>query len=147
MAFAVTAYKAYSVQVGGPSSRQCVQHYEMVITGTTADIVLDFDDSAGTFWSAVDNSDLGLQAKTTFFQIADVVDHLACPLFLSGVTDGKELKYDGATLATHQYKYDPMSTVADPVPGVVLYTSEGLASYSFHMQMILTAGVAGINVN
>lgn len=147
MAFAVTAYKAYSVQVGGPSVRQCIQHFEMVITGTSSDIALDFDDSAGTFWSAVDNSDLGLQAKTTFFQIAGVVDHLASPFFLSGVTDGKELKYSGATIATHEYKYDPVSTVAAPIPGVVLYTAEGLTSYNFHMQMILTAGVAGININ
>ena len=147
MAFAVTAYKAYSVQVGGPSVRQCVQNFEMTITGTSADIVLDFDDSAGTFWSAVDGSDLGLQAKTTFFQIAAVVDHLACPLFLSGVTDGKILVDTAATLATLQYKYDPVSTVADPIPGVVLYTGEGLTSYSFHMQMILDAGVAGVNVN
>ncbi len=147
MAFAVTAFKAYSNQVGGPSVRQALQHFEMVITGTSSDIVLDFDDEAGTFWSAVDGTDLGLQAKTVFFQIAAVVDHLAAPLFLSGVTDGKELKYDGATLATHEYKYDPVSTVADPIPGVVVYTAEGLTGYQFHMQSILSAGVAGINLN
>jgi hypothetical protein len=52
MAFAVTKFLSYGLEIPDPVPRRCVQRVEMTVTSLAADVAWDIGASAGTFWSA-----------------------------------------------------------------------------------------------
>lgn len=54
MAFSLTAFRAYGVDIAGPSKKRGIQRAELVITAAAnTDSDLDIGDPSGTFWTAV----------------------------------------------------------------------------------------------
>lgn len=62
MAFALTKFKAYGLKTQGPTRVLGQQVVELHITAANTDTDLDIGDDAGTFWGAVDATDLGAEA-------------------------------------------------------------------------------------
>jgi len=52
MAFALTKFMAYGVDIAGPSKRRGIQRATLTITATVNDVALDFSADGGTFWTA-----------------------------------------------------------------------------------------------
>ncbi len=82
MAFALTEYKAYGMDISEPVQKRAWQVFECTITGAAADVDLDLGDVAGNAWSAIDGNAIGLAAKVAFTEILTKVDRLvqaSCP--------------------------------------------------------------------
>jgi hypothetical protein len=125
MAFALTEYKAYGIEISEPIQKRAVQVFECTITGTTADVALDIGDVAGTAWTSIDDNALGLAAKVAFTEILSKVARLAvfrCP----------ELEFALPVVAggaATTGKYGVTNNTAKTCPKITLYTGEGLTSY------------------
>jgi hypothetical protein len=52
MAFAVTKFMAYGVQIESPVKRRTVQRAVLTITGANSDVAWDLGTLAGTFWTS-----------------------------------------------------------------------------------------------
>ena len=76
MAFALTRANFYQLTNSSASTRPNVQVLEFTITRANTDTDLDLFDSAGTFWTAVGSSGLGLAAKTALSPIFSQVNRL-----------------------------------------------------------------------
>lgn len=135
MAFAVTSYRAYPVDVAIDSNRKAIQHIEMTITGTSADVLMDFSNATGTFWTAAKTSTAGAAALTALTAIIGVSKGRKA-FYLQGVTDGKVQTFTADTVATHGYK----QTSATIVPDVTVFAGEGLTSYFFSLGVALNDG-------
>jgi hypothetical protein len=67
MAFSLSKFRAYGLRTEGPIRKRAVQVLEFEIAATTADVALDIGDDGGTFWAAVDDTQLGADVKDTVF--------------------------------------------------------------------------------
>jgi len=136
MAFAVTDYKAYGVDISEPVTKRAVQHLEMTITGLAADVDMDIGDQSGAFWTAAEaDGTYGATATACKAVIADIETKAAhrISFFLKGVTDLKKLIEDGGTTAGDDY-YLSGTTV---MPEITIHTAEGLTSYKLHLAVAL----------
>lgn len=70
MAFALTGFRAYGVEIQSVSKKRGVQRAELHITAAATDIDLDIGDPTGTFWTAVGATTIGDGALETLQQIA-----------------------------------------------------------------------------
>ena len=52
MAFALTKFESYGIDMAGPSKKRGKQEAKLTITALAADVDLDIGDDAGTFWTA-----------------------------------------------------------------------------------------------
>ena len=52
MAFALTSFEAFSIQMDEPIQKRALQVCRFTITALAADVDLDIGDTAGTFWAA-----------------------------------------------------------------------------------------------
>lgn len=59
MAFALTRFNAYGVQSDEPLSKRYIQRVEIKATAANTDTDFDLGDATGTFWDAVDATDIG----------------------------------------------------------------------------------------
>lgn len=62
MAFALTRFEAYGVEIDEPLVKRFIQRAEMRITGANTDVDLDIGDNTGTFWTAVGATEPGATA-------------------------------------------------------------------------------------
>lgn len=140
MAFAITAFQCYPAALDVPHLKRALQHVELTITGTTADVALDFNNLSGTFWTAAGASGIGATALSYITKIKSQADHQVS-FYLQGVTDGKQLVASATAPATTQYRYT--STTA--IPSLALFAAEGLTSYKLHLVVSLSDGYVGYN--
>ena len=113
MAFALTSFEAFPLQIDEPIQKRAVQIVRFTITAAGADVDLDFGDVAGTFWTAaIANGTYGTfatTAKTYWTQIlansASVIDMYSfeieknkTPAGASAIGAGL-VKYNGTALA------------------------------------------------
>jgi hypothetical protein len=63
MAFALTQFQSYGINIVGPSQKRGIQRATLVITATVNDVDLDIGDDSGTFWTEA-------QANSTYGQLA-----------------------------------------------------------------------------
>lgn len=128
MAFALTDYKAYGMDISEPVTKRAHQIFECTITATAADVALDLGNVAGTAWSAIDNNALGLAAKTAFTEILSKVDRFAgyaCPEIDFGFLPA----YGDATPASGYVGI--VNNTAKTCPEFVFAAGEGVTSYKF----------------
>jgi len=90
MAFAVTGFKAFGVEGEQPLSSECyLQYLSLNVTSLAADVDMDIGDhlaaSLGVFWTAADDTPVGLRALATLRQIVG----RSASLFLYGGLLGK----------------------------------------------------------
>jgi hypothetical protein len=134
MAFALTEYKAYGIDISEPVTKRAIQVFECTITAAAADIDLDIGDVAGTAWSAIDNNALGLAAKVAFSEILGKADRLilaSCPEI-----DNVYLPvYGDATPAASSV--GRINNTAKTCPEYVFAAGEGQTSYKFVFQWTL----------
>jgi hypothetical protein len=131
MAFGLSSIKAYGVPSYEYSGNKFVQHLELEITGTTADVTLDIGDTSGTFWTDVSDA---AAAKVIDQIYAKVEKHfsLSVPELLAKVPIAS-----GDTVATGEYKVaSPESTSFE----ITLFANEGLTSYNLAMSWSLQDG-------
>lgn len=82
MAFSLSAFEAFPLQVGGAQPRRAIQRCILHIAGTSADVDLDIGDDSGTFWTAAGATDIGAGALASLKQIiaqVSKVSGLFCP--------------------------------------------------------------------
>ena len=134
MAFALTEYKAYGIDISEPIQKRAIQVFECTITAAAADVDLDIGDVAGTAWSAIDGNAIGLAAKVAFTEILDKVDRLilaSCPEI-----DNVYLPvYGDATPAASSV--GRVNNTAKTCPEYVFAAGEGQTSYKFVFQWSL----------
>lgn len=63
MAFALTGFVSYGINIVGPSQKRGIQRATLTITALTSDVDLDLGDDSGTFWTEA-------QANSTYGQLA-----------------------------------------------------------------------------
>jgi hypothetical protein len=65
MAFALTSFEAFSIQMDEPIQKRALQCVRFTVTALAADVDFDFGDVAGTFWTAaIANATYGTSATT-----------------------------------------------------------------------------------
>jgi hypothetical protein len=126
MAFALTDYKAYGLDISEPIQKRAIQVFECTITAAAADVDLDIGDVAGTAWSAIDGNALGLAAKVAFTEILSKVSRLAswcCPEIEFGF-----LPANGDATPAAGY-VGIVNNTAKTCPEFVFAAGEGVTSY------------------
>lgn len=75
MAFALTGFASYGVNVVGPSQKRGIQRATLYITGLVTDVDLDIGDDSGTFWTeAQANSTYGALATKALDVLGKIED-------------------------------------------------------------------------
>lgn len=126
MAFALTDYKAYGLDISEPIQKRAIQVFECTITATAADVDLDVGDVAGTAWSAIDNNAIGLAAKVALTEILTKVSRLCswcCPEIEFGF-----LPANGDATPASGY-VGIVNNTAKTCPEFVFAAGEGVTSY------------------
>jgi hypothetical protein len=134
MAFALTDYKAYGIDISEPVTKRAIQVFECTITGLAADVDLDIGDVAGNAWSAIDNNAIGLAAKVAFTEILGKVSRLisaSCP----EIDNAYLPVYGDATPAASSVGL--INNTAKTCPEYVFAAGEGQTSYNFVFQWTL----------
>ncbi len=139
MAFAVTGYRAYPVDIAIDKNIKAIQHLELAITGTSADVLLDLSNPAGTFWTAAGSSAVGAAALSALNAIVLIALGRKA-FYLQGVTDGKVQTYTADTVASNGFKL----TSATVIPDVTQFAGEGLTSYFCSIEIAVLSGSSPI---
>jgi hypothetical protein len=141
MAFALTDYRAYGLDISEPVQKRAIQVFECTITAAAADVDLDLGDVAGNAWSAIDNNAIGLAAKTAMTEILGKVSRLvtaSCPEI-----DNTYLPvYGDATPAAGSV--GRINNTAKTCPEYVFAAGEGQTSYNFVFQWTLKDGMRAV---
>ena len=86
MAFAITNVQAYGFEIEEPVNKRYHQFLFMTLTAAAADVAYDFGayiaGSLGTFWDAVDGTDIGLAALKTIRDIGTRAEYALEPQLL-----------------------------------------------------------------
>lgn len=62
MAFALTRFQAYGIEIDEATTKRFKQYAELQITALAADVALDLGNNTGTFWGAVGGTEPGTTA-------------------------------------------------------------------------------------
>lgn len=120
MAFGITRARFYGIEASKALTKKFVQHVELSITGTTADVALALGTPGSQFWTDVNNA----AVKLAFGQVQGIAQDtisVACPQ----VEDALVRIATSDTLATGEYKL--VSTPAGVA--ITLFAGEGLTAY------------------
>ena len=141
MAFALTDYRAYGMDISEPVQKRAIQIFECTLTAIAADVDLDIGDVAGNAWGEIDNNAIGLAAKVALTEILTKVDRLAvasCPeidnVFLP--------VYGDATPAAGSV--GRINNTAKTMPEYVFAAGEGVTAYKFYFQWTLKDGARAV---
>jgi hypothetical protein len=97
MAFALTKFRAYKVEVPTAIAKYGLQAVEMTITRGASDVLLDLDTTTGTFWTAAKaDGTYGTMATQAAVLFADLLTKIEQIPALSMVGDGGKLINTGA---------------------------------------------------
>ena len=82
MAYALTDYRAYGLDISEPVQKRVIQVFECTVTADAADVDFDIGDVGGNAWGDIDGDAIGLAAKKALTEILTKVDRLyswCCP--------------------------------------------------------------------
>ena len=134
MAFALTKFQAYGQDVSEPVQKRTLQLFECTITATAADVALDLGDVAGTAWSAIDNTAVGLAAKVAF---TDILQRVQC-LMLASCSEIDNVYLPAWGDATPASGYvGRVNNTAKTAPSWVFAAGEGALSYNIVFEWTL----------
>jgi hypothetical protein len=134
MAFALTAFKTYSVAASEAVTTQFEQVAEFTITRADTDTDLDIGDAAGTFWGAADGTDNGAEALTYWKSILGKARSvLACVSPEIETTFARVVS--GATGAQYQLAASTPTGIA-----YVLVSGQALATLKVFVRLSLKEG-------
>jgi len=125
MAFALTKFSAYQLHNRSSVVRSDVQVLEYTITRANTDTDLDLFDSAGTFWTAVGGSGLGLLAKTA---LASIFDQVAFIMSCSVLGNNAPLAQVVSSAAAGSYVLSNDGTYPVVKPAITLVSGSGAVS-------------------
>lgn len=73
MAFALTKFNSYGIDVAGPSFKRGMQHATFTITALVTDVALDLSAAGGTFWTAaIANATYGTLATNALVVLGQI---------------------------------------------------------------------------
>jgi hypothetical protein len=136
MAFAVTAFKTYSVAAFEAVTAQFEQVAEFTITRGASDIDLDIGDVAGTFWADADGTALGLEVLGYWKSILGKARNILS-IHAPQITNALAQSYDG-TPATGQYEV--VSTTPAALAFLFFATDAAPATITLTVRFSLKAG-------
>lgn len=122
MAFALTGYRLMAVQTDKAVSPRFLQFVELDITATAADVALDLNNPAGTFWTAaLANGTYGATATAALASLNNVV------------IGARALLWDSATFILNRARaasdavgvYTKTYSATEKVPAYALHAGEG----------------------
>lgn len=97
MAFALTKFRAYKVEVPTAIAKYGLQAIEMTVTRGASDVLMDLDTTTGTFWTAAKaNGTYGAMATQAAVLFNDLLGKIEQIPTLSLVGDGAKLVNTGA---------------------------------------------------
>lgn len=121
MAFALTKANFYQIVNASPTQRPNLQVLEFTITRANTDTDLDLFDAAGTFWTAVGSSGLGLAAETALAPIFDQVRGLVSATILGN----SSFLVPGTTPSTTIFSISNDGTYPVFKPAITLVSGSG----------------------
>ncbi len=132
MAFALTAFYADGSRYNNPGTQHGEQVVYLQITAANTDVDLDISDATGTFWAAVDATDLGVAAKSfVFTELAGVNNGL---LSISLVDN--QNRYQGAAASGVVYTV----AVTSSLPDVLFASGSAPTAYAVVLKFVLAPG-------
>jgi len=126
MAFAITKVDAYGFEIEEPVNKRYHQYMFLTLTAAATDVDLDLGDyiagSLGTFWNAVDATDIGLNALATIRDIGSKAEFALEPQLLqAGAAYAK-----GAAAAAGVYTV----AIANIAPNITFDTADAPTAYT-----------------
>lgn len=134
MAFAVTAYKSYSLPAYEAVTNQFQQVVEMTITRLATDVALDLGNVGGTFWTAAGAAGVGVAALANFktvVQKARAIVNVTSPEIENTFTRVV------AAPATTQYR---LAAASPSGLAVTLFSGDALPTLKVFLVVSLTPG-------
>ena len=139
MAFALRTFQAFGQQVPVPINMSGYQSAYFEITGTAADVDLDFSDFSGTLWTALSATAGGHAAKEAMQQIQDQV--------LSLLAISSEQLVDRVQVASLTTTGQKLITVTDHLPDIAVNAGDGETLWQILFQWNLSPGNYGVNLD
>lgn len=126
MAFAITDVQAYGFEIEEPVNKRYHQYLFLTLTAAATDVDLDLGDyiagSLGTFWNAVDATDIGLNALEAIRDIGTRAEYALEPQLLQGAADYAK----GAAAAAGVYSV----AIANKTPNITFDTADAPTAYT-----------------
>lgn len=126
MAFAITKVSAYGFEIEEPLNKRYHQFMFLTLTAAATDVDLDLGDyvagSLGTFWDAVDGTDIGASSLKTIQDIGSRAEFALEPQLLqAGAAYAK-----GAAANTSVYSV----VIANKTPNITFDTADAPTAYT-----------------
>lgn len=134
MAQAITRVKAFGTQAAEPITNQFVQTLVLALTADAADVTYDLSDPAGTFWTAVEATDIGAAAKKVWFDIVASRSWALITLASDEITNKTKVV---AAPATGQVQVTVTTTDPKGVPDLAFFAAEGPTAMTLVLQWLL----------
>jgi hypothetical protein len=132
MAFALTGFVSYGINIVGPSQKRGIQRATLTITALATDVDLDLGDDSGTFWTeAQANSTYGQLATKALDVLGKIEDQAAS---LISVRSEQLLdRIQAAAAAGTAY----VLTVQNKRPNLLFDAANGETSWSIDLEWIM----------
>lgn len=135
MALALTAFRAGGIGIQGPSRQRGYQTLGFAITGTTADVTLDFGNYTGTLWTALvatqEGKDILALVKTIMANASSLHDVNSEQLL-------KRVKVASVS-AAGQYQ---ITTITNHLPTIVVNAADGETLWQITLLIALNNGIS-----
>ena len=134
MAFALTSFEAFPLQIDEPIQKRAVQVVRFTITALAADVDLDFGDVAGTFWTAaIANGTYGTSATAKTYWTQILANAASIISLYSFEIQKNKVPVGSGTVATGQVKFN----VTAAAPEILFFAGEGITSLTLTLQINL----------
>ena len=133
MAFALTKFRAYGLEPGGPTRCQ-LQRLQFTIKGTGADVALDVGTLAGTFWTAAKaDATYGAMATEVLARLTAFCVDANCSVVtkVGGNPINDKVRATAAGAGTYTL------SISNYLPVITLNAAEGLTDYVLCVEVAL----------
>lgn len=136
MAFALTSFRAFPVNVDEPITTRALQVVTLKITALAADVDLDIGDTAGTFWTAaLADATYGTKATEAKKHMATILANAETlkSLYSFEIAKNKRVSSGPDAVATKEVKYNGTATA----PEILFFAGEGITSLTVTLEYVL----------
>lgn len=140
MAVALTKYRAWGDRPAGPQPARGLQYVELRFTAAATDVDLDLGDFDGTFWGAVDATDLGAKALEHITLVEAQV------IGFAGIWS-KQLADRVQTAAAGSNGEYAIAFTDSDVPNVTVNAADGETAWHILMAFQLNDGIEPLNIS
>lgn len=137
MTIALTKFAAYGEYNTDTNKIRGIQCIKMTLTGAATDVAYDLSDFSGTFWTSVDNTDVGAGVKAWMYA-NNITEALVA---VEG--DFTQSYLRGAATGAGVYT----QTVSNKLPIITFHTSDAPTSMVLIMKWSLADGVVPLAAN